>query len=34
VGGDVIALVQHLDRAGFVAAVQTLAGENSRGRDI
>jgi hypothetical protein len=26
-GGDVIALVQHLDRIGFVAAVQMLAGE-------
>jgi hypothetical protein len=27
VGGDVIALVQHLDRTGFVTAVQMLAGE-------
>jgi hypothetical protein len=26
-GGDVIALVQHLDRTGFVTAVQILAGE-------
>lgn len=26
-GGDVIALVQHLDRTGFVTAVQTLAGK-------
>ena len=26
-GGDVIALVQHLDRTGFVTALQVLAGE-------
>jgi len=29
-GGDVVDLVQHLDGVGFVAAVETLTGENPR----
>jgi phage/plasmid primase-like uncharacterized protein len=30
VGGDIIALVRHLDREGFAAAISTLAGNSVR----